>query len=75
MSDFVRGDRCRFVKANHATNRILKGRVGDAGHVVQVIERASDGKKDCLVQFDESDKAYGRWWILADRLEPIASPK
>lgn len=67
---FKKGDRFRFVKAHHSMNRILKARVGDEGVVLRT-HVTHDGKLDCQVKFDESDKAYGLWSILAERLERI----
>jgi len=70
MSAFRKGDRCRFIKAHHSMNRILRGRVGDEG-VIREIKARADGRVDCRIEFDESDKAYGLWWISSDRLEHV----
>lgn len=58
---FKKGDRVTYFKVHHNHNPILKSHLGERGTINSVF--ASVTGRRYLVQFDRSDRGYGRWWI------------
>lgn len=70
MTAFKSRDRVQLVRVDKRMNRHLQARVGDLGTIERI---HSDGY--CLVVFDTSDIAYGRWNICPERLRLIDDAK